>query len=74
MFVDIDPQPAVIGPLAALDETDEVVHPERGTNLAQSFPVNDTPELEAAFEAPPTWSAVGSSSRERPVSRWKAEA
>lgn len=50
VFVDVDPQPAVIGALAALDETDEVVHPERGTNLAQSFPVNDTPELQAAFE------------------------
>ena len=49
VLVDIDPRPAVVGALRALDETDEVVHPERGTNLAQSVPVTDTPELEAAF-------------------------
>lgn len=49
VFVDVEPQTPVIGPLAALDETDQIVHPERGTNLAQSFPVNDTPEVEAAF-------------------------
>lgn len=51
VFVDVDPQPAVIGVLRALDETDHVVHPERGTNQAQAFPVNDSPELDAAFEA-----------------------
>ena len=49
VFVDIEAQQAIVGPLTALDETDELVHPERGTNLAQSIPVNDTPEVEATF-------------------------
>ena len=49
VYVRIDPQPAIIGALTALDEPDEVVHPERGTNLAQAMSVGDTPELQAAF-------------------------
>lgn len=49
VVADIEARPAVIGALRALDSDEHLVHPERGTNLAQAFPVNDSAELEAAF-------------------------
>ena len=49
--INIEPLPAVIGPIEALADTENLVHHERDSNEAQAFPVNDTPELEAAFDS-----------------------
>jgi len=47
--VDIEPEMPVIGAQAALDNTTELVHPERDSNEAQSMPSTDPPELDAVF-------------------------
>ncbi|MGK0477020.1 MAG: carbon-monoxide dehydrogenase large subunit [Ilumatobacter sp.] len=49
VVVDTEAQPAIIGAAAALRNTTDLVHPERGSNEAQSMVPNDSPELEAAF-------------------------
>ena len=49
--VDIEPQQPVIGALAALENTVDLVHPERDSNEAQSMPPTDPPELDAVFES-----------------------
>ncbi|MCQ3812392.1 MAG: xanthine dehydrogenase family protein molybdopterin-binding subunit [Acidimicrobiia bacterium] len=49
--MDIEPQIPVIGAQAALDNAAELVHPERNSNVAQSMPSTDPPDLDAAFES-----------------------
>jgi aerobic carbon-monoxide dehydrogenase large subunit len=49
--VDYDPLPPVLDPETALDDTDNVVHPELGTNVASEIPPMPDPELEAIFDS-----------------------
>ncbi len=47
--VDYDPLPPVLDPHVAADDTEQVVHPELGTNVASEIPAMPNPDLEAAF-------------------------
>jgi carbon-monoxide dehydrogenase large subunit len=49
--IDIDPQPAVIGMLTALDDNEHLVHPELGTNLSGEMPAVPDAELDQLFAA-----------------------
>ncbi|MDQ3757698.1 MAG: xanthine dehydrogenase family protein molybdopterin-binding subunit, partial [Actinomycetota bacterium] len=45
VFVDYDPLPAVVDPVAALEEGAPLLFPEAGTNIATMFPGADAPDL-----------------------------
>ncbi len=49
--VDIETQTPVIGAQVALENSVDLVHPERDSNEAQSMPPTDPPELDAAFQS-----------------------
>src|SRR5580765_4117663 len=48
--VHYDPQPAVVDPWLAVDNDNELVHPELGSNVARTTTSPDDPELGAAFD------------------------
>jgi carbon-monoxide dehydrogenase large subunit len=48
--VNYDPQPAVVDPWLAVDNDNELVHPELGSNVARTTTSPDDPELGAAFD------------------------
>jgi aerobic carbon-monoxide dehydrogenase large subunit len=48
--VDLDPLPPIIDAERAADETDELVHPELGANIAQRIESPADPELDAVFD------------------------
>jgi len=49
--VDFEPLPPIVDIEQALAETDQLVHPELGSNIAVRIPTPPNPELDAAFEA-----------------------
>ncbi|MEQ8718407.1 MAG: xanthine dehydrogenase family protein molybdopterin-binding subunit [Acidimicrobiales bacterium] len=49
VVVEVAALPAVVDPVAALTDTENLVHPEKGTNVAQAMPDTGGPDVDAAF-------------------------